>query len=135
LHIRFVAARHTLSKRAVTAADPRRVAKFVRGSTMRHVVLMTGTGSLGLLSNLFDGLQLGAARCSASFHSSGSARIVSAPKRGRLLGTRRVFGIASTVVCLRTVAGIARLQSSREDPLLALPPPNAPFSTRKPSTL
>ena len=47
-----------------------------------------------------------------------------------------VFGIASMVVCFRTVAGIARRQSLPEDPLPALPPAaNSPFSTGKASTL
>jgi Na+-driven multidrug efflux pump len=47
-----------------------------------------------------------------------------------------VFGIASIVVCFRTVAGIALRQSLPEDPLPALPPAaNSPFSTGKASTL
>ena len=54
---------------------------------------------------------------------------------GRGLGAV-IFGIASMVVCFRTVAGIARGQGSAEEPVPALPPSaNSPFSTGKASTL
>jgi putative MATE family efflux protein len=54
---------------------------------------------------------------------------------GRGLGAV-IFGIASMVVCFRTVAGIARGQDSAEEPVPALPPAaNSPFSTGKASTL
>ena len=35
---------------AVTTGDPRHTAKFVTGSTMRHVIVMTATGSIGLVA-------------------------------------------------------------------------------------
>ena len=54
---------------------------------------------------------------------------------GRGLGAV-IFGIASMVVCFRTVAGIARGQAAAEEPAPALPPAaNSPFSTGKASTL
>jgi Na+-driven multidrug efflux pump len=54
---------------------------------------------------------------------------------GRGLGAV-IFGVASMVICFRTVAGIARGQDSAEEPVPALPPAaNSPFSTGKASTL
>jgi putative MATE family efflux protein len=54
---------------------------------------------------------------------------------GRGLGAV-VFGVASIVVCFRTLAGIARQQRTADETMPALPPAaNSPFSTGKASTI
>ena len=81
----------------------------------------------------------GAARRSASSRSSGSARHYFGAE-GVLAGCGLgavVFGIASMVVCFRTVAGIAQRRTSRRTSRVrrCRRPRNSPFSTGKASTL
>lgn len=53
---------------------------------------------------------------------------------GRGLGAV-IFGVASVIVCFRTLAGIAERAPAPEDAVPALPAANSPFSTGKASTL